>query len=299
MTIELVAPAKLNLALEITGRRRDGYHDLVSVMQTIDFSDRVRLSEARTIELSMEGDEVRGVPREGPHNLAFAAAQALAIAAGDANLGVHIELDKRIPAGMGLGGGSTDAAAVLRGLNQFWRLDFSDEQLCEVGATVGSDVPFFVIGGSALITGRGEHVEALPDALETALTLFLPDIELEEKKTARMYARIQPADFTDGRKAHVLAESIRRGLPLSASDLVNVFDAHVRETIEPVAGAMALCRDAGLGVSICGSGPGFFSLMPLEALPDLLAHELERDWGVRAVSCRTLGRAESMAVREV
>ncbi len=78
MTLELLAPAKLNLALEITGRRPDGYHDLVSVMQTIDLCDRVRVSEALTIELSMDGDELRGVPREGPRNLAFAAAQALA-----------------------------------------------------------------------------------------------------------------------------------------------------------------------------------------------------------------------------
>jgi 4-diphosphocytidyl-2-C-methyl-D-erythritol kinase len=299
VTIELIAPAKLNLALEITGKRPDGYHDLVSVMQTVDFADRVRINEARTIELSMAGDEVRGVPREGPANLAFAAAQALAATAGDANLGVHIELEKRIPAGMGLGGGSTDAAAVLRGLNRLWRLDFTDEQLCEVGASVGSDVPFFVIGGTALVTGRGEHVEALPDALEMPLTLFLPDIDLEGNKTARMYATIRPDDYTDGHRAHVLAESIRRGLPLSASDLVNAFDAHVREAIEPVGRAMAICRDAGLAVTICGSGPGFFSTMPIEQLPELLAHELEREWAVRAVRCRTLGRAESLAAREV
>ena len=153
MTIEVLAAAKLNLALEITGRRPDGYHELVSVTQSIDLCDRVRVSEAPVLELSVEGDEMRGVPREGPRNLAFAAAQALAEAAGEAEPGAHIELEKRIPAGAGLGGGSTDAAAVLRALNQFWRLGLTNEQLCEVGARIGSDVPACIVGGAALVAG--------------------------------------------------------------------------------------------------------------------------------------------------
>ena len=298
MTIEIIAPAKLNLALEITGQRPDGYHEIVSVMQTIDLRDRVRISEALVLELSLEGDELRGVPREGPRNLAFKAAQALAEAAGDLGLGAHIELEKHIPSGMGLGGGSTDAAAVLRGLNRLWRLGFSDDQLCEVGARVGSDVPFFVAGGAALVSGRGEHVEALPDGPVAPFTLFLPEIEIEDK-TRRMYAMISPDDYSDGRKARVLAESVRRGLPLASSDLINVFDAHVRDTVEAVHGAMALCRDAGLATFACGSGPGFFSLMPFDALPRLLAHELKHDWGVRTLPSQTLSRAEAAAMREV
>ena len=298
MTLELIAPAKLNLALEVTGRRPDGYHDLVSVMQSVDLCDRVRLSEALVLELSVEGDQLRGVPREGPRNLAFAAAQALAEAAGDAELGAHIELEKHIPAGMGLGGGSTDAAAVLRGLNRLWALNYTDERLCEVGARVGSDVPFCIIAGACLVTGRGEHVEGLPDTPAMPLTLFAPDVAVEDK-TRRMYAAMSPADYSDGHKARVLAESIRRGLPLASSDLVNAFDAHVRAMVAPVAGAIALCRDAGLAVFACGSGPGFFSPVPFETMPPLLARELARDWGVRAIACRTLGRAEATAIREV
>src|SRR5690606_28838091 len=100
---------------------------------------------------------------------------------GDAGLGAHIEIEKHIPAGMGLGGGSTDAAAVLRGLNHLWRLGFGDDRLCEVGARLGSDVPFFIVAGSALVTGRGEHVEALPDGAAMSLTLFVSDVEVEEK----------------------------------------------------------------------------------------------------------------------
>jgi len=296
--IEVVAAAKLNLALEITGRRSDGYHELVSVMQSLDLCDHVRLSDAPVLELSVDGDELRGVPREGPRNLAFAAAQALAGAVGNAEPGAHIELEKRIPAGMGLGGGSADAAAVLRGLNQVWRLGLSDEQLCEIGARVGSDVPACVLGGAVSVTGRGETVEPLPDCLPLAITLFAPDIEVEDK-TRRMYAQITTADFTDGHKSHVLAETIRRGLPLASTDLVNAFDPHLRSVNAVVAGAMALCRDAGLGLFACGSGPGFFSPTPFEALPPMLARELERDWGVRAIPCRTLPRAEALGMREV
>ena len=298
MTLEIVAPAKLNLALEITGRRPDGYHDLVSVMQTIDLCDRVRISDAPVLELSLAGDELRGVPREGPRNLAFAAAQALAASAGDAELSAHIELEKHIPAGMGLGGGSADAAAVLRGLNRYWGLDLGDDRLCEIGAVVGSDVPFCVVGGAALVTGRGERVEALPDGAGMALTLFLPEVEVEDK-TRRMYAGVTPADYTDGNKARILAESIRRGLPVASSDLINAFDARLGAMVPQVARAIALCRDAGLAVFVCGSGPGFFSPTPFEALPPMLARELEHNWGVRALACRTLGRAEATTIREV
>ncbi len=161
MTLELIAPAKLNYVLEITGRRPDGYHEIVSLMQTISLADRVRLDEASDIDIELLGEQLLGVPLEGPRNLAYAAAHALAEAANRSDLGVHIELDKQIPAGIGLGGGSSDAAAVLRGLNQLWGLDMSIEELMAVGAGVGSDVPFFIAGGTALVTGRGEHVEAI------------------------------------------------------------------------------------------------------------------------------------------
>ena len=298
MTIELVAPAKLNLTLEVLGKRPDGYHDLVSVMQTFDVCDRVRLSEAKVIELSVDGEALGGVPREGPRNLAFAAAQALASTAGDPNLGVHIELDKRIPAGMGLGGGSTDAAAVLRGLNQLWRLDLSDEALCEIGASVGSDVPFFIHGGTCLVRGRGEIVDPLPDGLEMPVTLFLPRVDLEDK-TRRMYAQLNAADFSDGRRGEVLARSLHRGLPVTATDLVNAFDRAAQAVVPSVAGAMALCRQAGIGVMACGSGPAFYAPSPAVELPRLLARELRRDWEVRMLSCVVLSRDEAMAMREV
>jgi 4-diphosphocytidyl-2-C-methyl-D-erythritol kinase len=295
--LEVIAPAKLNLVLEVTGRRVDGYHDIASVMQTIDLADTVRLEAASSIELDVEGEMVRGVPLEGPRNLAFSAAHALAEAAGGSSLGAQIKLEKRIPAGMGLGGGSTDAAAVLRGLNQLWGLDLTVEALTEVAAKVGSDVAFFLHGGTAAVAGRGEQVEPLPDVEAMELTLFVADLELEDK-TRRMYGALSPADFTDGHTSHVAAESVRRGLPLSETDLQNAFDRHVGQMAPQVASAMALCREENLGVFAAGSGPGFFTPVALSELPPLLLRELERDWGVHAVACRTLGREAATAMQE-
>jgi 4-diphosphocytidyl-2-C-methyl-D-erythritol kinase len=297
VALELIAPAKLNLVLEVLGRRSDGYHDVATVIQAIDLADVVRLEPAASIELEVAGEQLLGVPREGPRNLAYAAAHALAEAAGRTDLGVRIELEKRIPAGMGLGGGSSDAAAVLRGLNRLWALDLDDEALRAVAESIGSDVAFFLHGGAALATGRGEYIEPLPDAPALQLTLFISDLELEDK-TRRMYATLSPADFSDGHKARVAAESIRRGLPLTETDLHNAFDRHIAEVAPPLAGALALCRAGGLAVLAAGSGPGFFTPTPQPQIPSLLLRELERDWGVRAVACRTLSRTESTAARE-
>ena len=298
MKLELIAPAKLNYVLEITGRRQDGYHDIVSLMQTISIADRVVLSDAPDIEIEVTGEELLGVPLEGPRNLAYAAAHALAEATGLSDTGVHIELDKQVPAGMGLGGGSSDAAAVLRGLNRLWDLQLTHAELTAIGAAIGSDVPFFIAGGSALVTGRGERVEPLADVEPRRLTLFVSEIEIEDK-TRRMYSMITPSDFSDGRRAHVAADSVRRGLSLAESEFYNAFDRHIGRVAAPLGGAMMLCREAGLAVLAAGSGPGFFSPTPRDELPELLLHELERDWGVRALDCRSLSRDEAISVREL
>jgi 4-diphosphocytidyl-2-C-methyl-D-erythritol kinase len=295
--LELIAAAKLNLVLEVTGRRPDGYHDIASVMQTIDLADTVHLQPAAAIEIEVAGEQTRGVPREEARNLAFVAAQKLA-AAGNPGLGARIRLQKRIPAGMGLGGGSTDAAAVLRGLDQLWGLHLSPEALTEVAASVGSDVAFFLHGGTAYAGGRGEQVEPLPDVAPMPLTLFVAGADLADK-TRRMYAALSPADFTDGGMARAAVERLRRAQPLSEDGLYNAFDRHIGKLAPRVAAAMALCSEAGVTVFAAGSGPGFFAPIALADVPPSLLQALDRDCGVRAVACRTLGREAAMTVREV
>src|SRR2546421_8513852 len=152
----LNAAAKVNLILEVLGKRDDGYHELVTVMQAVDLSDRVTLEDADVLELTSSP----GVPADGG-NLALRAATALREAAG-VTRGARITLDKRIPVTAGLGGGSTDAAAVLLGLNRLWRLRWPVARLGEGGGGVGVGVAFFLRGGAAPAAGRGGRGEPLP-----------------------------------------------------------------------------------------------------------------------------------------
>jgi len=151
------APAKLNLFLHVVGRREDGYHLLQSVFTLIDLSDRLRL-RVREDGIIRRVSELPGVPSE--QDLAVRAAQMLKEASGT-GLGADIELDKRIPMGGGLGGGSSDAATVLLALDRLWGTGFGPEALAELAPTLGADVPFFLFGGSAWAEGIGDRLRPI------------------------------------------------------------------------------------------------------------------------------------------
>lgn len=152
--IALKAPAKINLTLRVLGRRPDGYHDIDSVMQMVGLYDDVAVAPGRrSLDVFVEGADLPG----GPGNLVYDAATALAKAAG-VSTGASIRLTKRIPIGAGLGGGSSDAAAALMALSRLWGLRWTRTRLAELGAGLGSDVPFFFFGPTARVTGRGELV---------------------------------------------------------------------------------------------------------------------------------------------
>ena len=193
----LSAAAKVNLVLEIRGKRADGYHELATVMQAVDLSDRLVLDEAPGLGLAVNTD---GVPCDAT-NLALRAATTLREAA-KIDRGVHITLDKRIPVAAGLGGGSSDAAAVLLGLNRLWGLRWPAARLAEVATALGMDVPFFLRSGAALGTGRGEVLEPVV-AGALALVLVNPAFG---SSTAEAYGRVTPAMYTDGSRARRLAE---------------------------------------------------------------------------------------------
>src|SRR2546425_4781770 len=154
---ELDGAAKVNLALEVLGRRDDGYHEITTVKQAVDLADRLVLEDADVLELRTTAPDV---PTDGT-NLALRAALALREMAGSSR-GVRITLEKRIPVAAGLGGGSTDAAAVLVGLSRLWGLRWPRDRLAEVGVTLGMDVPFFLHGGAAVGAGSGGRAGALP-----------------------------------------------------------------------------------------------------------------------------------------
>ncbi|MFH0846915.1 MAG: 4-(cytidine 5'-diphospho)-2-C-methyl-D-erythritol kinase [Chloroflexota bacterium] len=180
--LTLLAPAKLNLTLEVLGRRDDGYHEIESVVQTVSLYDRLsfRLSESTSFFSSSPGwqPEMSLVPK----------AVALLREATSCARGVTIEIEKNIPLGAGLGGDSSDAACVLIGLNQLWGLRLSRDSLHALAARLGSDIPLFLYGGTVLISGRGEKVKPLPALPHLWFVILKPDIATLPDKTARLYA---------------------------------------------------------------------------------------------------------------
>ena len=169
--ISLKAAAKINLYLEITGSRADGYHDLVMILQSIDLCDRVDIRKIGTDEIQVNCTNPE-VPCDRT-NLAYKAAALMQSAYPEIG-GMEITIDKQIPMGAGLAGGSTNAAAVLVGIDRLWELGLTQSQICDFAAQLGSDIPFCVTGGTALATGRGEVLSPLPDLKDLIFVICKP-----------------------------------------------------------------------------------------------------------------------------
>ena len=277
----LNAAAKVNLVLEVLGKRDDGYHEVVTIMQAVDLSDRITLEHADVVEVRTNAD---GVPTDS-RNLALKAATALRQAAGVVH-GVRITLDKRIPVAAGLGGGSTDAAAVLLGLNRLWRLRWPVARLEEVATGLGMDVPFFLRGGAALAIGRGERIERLR-ARALGLVLVNPRFALS---TAEMYARVTPDMYTDGRSAKTLCSGLALRSPARlAANLYNGLQ-EAAVAAHPVIGRMraALLAAGALGSLMSGSGPTVFGVARSYEHARQIRRRLTRGawdcWAVRTLS---------------
>lgn len=212
------APAKVNLGLEIVGRRADGYHDLVTIFQAVDIVDEVTIAPAPPSNLTLAADPRLG----GDANLALRAARALADAIGTTQ-GAALTLTKHIPVAAGLGGGSSDAAATLLALRELWALDIADADLAQLAARLGADVPFFLRGGTALATGIGEILTPLAALPQTWFVLLTPTLPLPADKTRQLYRALTPADFSDGSRTRAQADRLRRGESLDPDLLVNTF----------------------------------------------------------------------------
>jgi 4-diphosphocytidyl-2-C-methyl-D-erythritol kinase len=243
----------VNLVLELLGRRTDGYHEIATVMQAVDLSDRIVLEAAESLELRTTAP---GIPTDAS-NLALGAALRLRAAAG-VERGARITLDKRIPIAAGLGGGSTDAAAVLLGHNRLWGLRWPVDRLAEVAVTLGMDVPFFLRGGVAFATGRGEKLDRMRGA---ALALVLVNPRYPSS-TAEAYGRTTPAMYSDGRRARAVMSALAtRRAERVAGTLYNGLEAAVAP-VQPQIGQMkaALLAAGALGALMSGSGPTVFGI---------------------------------------
>lgn len=275
--LRLLAPAKINLALEVTGRRPDGYHEIDSVITTIDLADEIRLWPHAGLEVRLAGPRAGGI--DPADDLSGRAAVALAQAAGRAP-DVLVEVTKRVPVAAGLGGGSSDAAAVLRGLNALWNLDWPIERLAEVAAALGSDVPFFLHGGAALCLGRGERIEPLPPANLPFIVLLCPDIPLDHK-TAALYSRLPADRHTRGALTFKLAGRIRAGGDIPPALLYNAFDDEALQAFPGLAEYRdGMLRAGAESAHLSGTGPSLYALFSQRpaavAARALLAHA--RGW---------------------
>jgi 4-diphosphocytidyl-2-C-methyl-D-erythritol kinase len=286
--MELNAAAKVNLALEILSRRPDGYHEIATVMQTVDLSDRLVLEEADSLEVRTSAP---GVPSD-ERNLAYRAAAALRQAAGTER-GARITLDKRIPVAAGLGGGSTDAAATLVGLNRLWGLRWPVERLEELAVGLGMDVPFFLRGGAAMATGRGERLRPLSGAA-LALVLVNPRFAVS---TADMYGRVTPSMYSDGGRARDAASALEtRRSSRVARTLYNGLEVAARAAYPQIGHMQAALVAAGaLGAAMSGSGPTVFGVArSLEQARQIQARVTRGSWECWAV--RTL-RGPAVRIR--
>jgi 4-diphosphocytidyl-2-C-methyl-D-erythritol kinase len=272
--IEARAYAKINLGLEVLHRRDDGYHEIRTILQTIDFHDRLSFeSSPRGINLTVEGGD----------NLVYRAAMMLAEAAGCSE-GASIHLEKRIPSGAGLGGGSADAAMTLLGLDRLWRLGASLSDLHRLASRLGMDVPFFLYGGTALAVGRGDEIYPLELGIDFPIVLILPDFSIP---TASAYASLRLTNKEASLTLQHFAWSTL-GVSTTLGELVNDLEGAAGENSVSISGLKKSLLDRGaLSSMMSGSGSSVYGLFHDEVLAQKAARFLTLR-GSRAVAARTL-----------
>lgn len=253
--VRIETPAKVNLTLEVLEKRDDGYHEIASVMQTVSLFDTLTLSIADEVSLIADVPELR--TRD---NLVYRAAELLRKERGVIR-GAEIQLSKMIPMAGGMGGGSSDAAATLLGLNLLWALDIDKQELMALAARLGSDIPFFLAGGTALAEGRGERISTLPSVPTSWLVLAFQPNRLENK-TAAAYRALSRGDYTNGNHASRLAGLLGSGAVLDHHSLFNAFDRVATDLFPGIEDALKALGDvSGAPVHLSGAGPTLFCLV--------------------------------------
>lgn len=261
MKIYEKAPAKINLMLDVLYKRNDGYHEVEMIMTMVDLADRLTLHELDRDSIIITS-QAGYIPLD-EKNLAFQAAKLIKDRY-HVDKGVHIHLDKNIPVAAGLAGGSSDAAAALRGCNRLWNLQLTDEQLCELGAELGSDVPFCIAGGTALATGRGEKLQKIKNPPQCWVIVVKPTINVS---TADIYGRLRANEISvHPSKDAMLAAIEENSFAKVCSHLGNVLEDVTIPLYPEVQQIKDLMKRLGAdGVLMSGSGPTVFGLVNKES----------------------------------
>ena len=270
MSLTLQAYAKINLTLEVLANRADSYHEISTILQTISLADTLTFEPSANLDFRCDVSSLKT-----PDNLVLKAARLLQETTGS-NKGAIINLTKRIPIAAGLGSGSTDAAATLVGLNQLWELNLSLERLVELASKLGSDVAFFLYGGTALAKGRGEEIAPLPPAPEHWLVLLQPAIEPVHSKTAQLYSRLNPSHYTSGQHTQKLFTHLNHGGNVDDSFLFNVFEQVAFNFFSKLSESRASLLKAGArSIHLAGSGPALFTLAPDKSRGEAILNHLK------------------------
>jgi 4-diphosphocytidyl-2-C-methyl-D-erythritol kinase len=251
--LTVYAPAKINLVLEVLGKYDDNNHQIRSIAQTITLYDILSFEMERGISLECNESSLQA------GNLVIDAAKLFQEVT-NCPKGVRIRLRKNIPWGVGLGGGSSDAASTLMALNTLWAVNFPQSRLAHLASKISSDAPLFIYGGTTLVEGRGEKVTPLPDFPPAYFVLYMPSIAKIPDKTSRLYGKLSTKNFTRGQFVHAALQTLEQGKTLPSSLMVNVFEGvafgifprldKYKEIFE---------QTAGLPIHLTGSGPGLFA----------------------------------------
>ena len=282
--MKVEAFAKVNLTLEVFGKRADGYHALRSVVMPISLADTL------DIEVTDDGSITSDTGYDD--DLCVKAARVLrascTVPRASCETGVRIRVTKRIPAGGGLGGGSADAAAVLRALNELWKFGLSREELAEIGAQVGSDVPALVMGCPVIMEGRGEKVSPLSDLQPSTFNLVLVNPGVQSS-TKEVYAACEARPLDGENATEKMVAALKTGdLAKIAASLMNDLQPPAVRQHPEIADALVSLRTAGvIGAMMSGSGSSVFGLVAGEAAAQRISRELNAK-GLRAWPVHTI-----------
>lgn len=250
-------PAKVNLVLEVLGKY-DDYHQISSILQTIDLCDVLNFELAEQISFNCTEPSLEG------NNLVAEAAMLLKKVT-RYDKGAQIELHKHIPWGVGLGGGSSDAATTLLALTKLWKLNLSVSELLQLASKLGSDVPFFIYGGTALIEGKGEKVTPLPPIYPTRFVLLVPPLAKIPGKTKKLYSKLNAGHFSKGQFVRAALLSLRREKTIPPALMFNVFEKVAFDFFPKLNEYKRNFEEAGASkVCLAGSGPCLFTSVPEE-----------------------------------
>ena len=290
--ITLPAFAKINLGLRVLGRRADGYHEISTVFQTITLHDRLTFQTRPDAHLELNCSDPE-IPTDSS-NLVLRAAVALRERYG-LRRGARVDLEKIVPAGGGLGGGSSDAAVTLVALASLWGIETDAHELTELGARLGADVPFFLTGGTALGTGTGTDIRPLEDVTKMHLVVVMPGVRVS---TADAYKALGARALT---KADTVANLFVSHAEADFSDslcdvMSNDFEAVVLRLHPEIGRARDALTKAGAKRSmLSGSGSGVFGVFESKGEAERARGSLDAEAGWRVFACATLTRAEYLA----